>query len=354
MDTIDYLSTLSVTPRWLRAAANRRALSNFLSVKVSTLKKLVSTISESLPPEAGFMPPEIITRILKHPDFPEVLNKFGTATDPTALESSYSNLASTVASLCAGGTTTEEGVRISPVMVMGTYPKIMVLENGAAKVTATVQFLNEVIGLPMRDVSMCLERHPALFGVKITDLKRGAAYMTEIEIGDAGPDGEENPLAKVVRAFPHLLTLRVPQMAKVVNFLRSIGVVNVGRFVTRVPPILGSDVDHDLLPKWEELDRLGITTYNLVRFPAYFSYPLPRILSRYSYLDSKGIPATSRPLDEVLRGSDLDFARELCGEETEGSFVEFAKRMEKEGKEAAESAAPPTPQAVPAAAPGGE
>lgn len=52
------------------------------------------------------------------------------------------------------------------------------------------------------------------------------------------------------RAFPSLLGLeRERHMDGVVRYLKQLGVQNVGRFVSRLPPVLGYDVDTNLVPK---------------------------------------------------------------------------------------------------------
>lgn len=52
------------------------------------------------------------------------------------------------------------------------------------------------------------------------------------------------------RAFPSLLGLeRERHMLGVVEYLQQLGVQNVGRFVSRLPPVLGYDVSTNLAPK---------------------------------------------------------------------------------------------------------
>ena len=87
-------------------------------------------------------------------------------------------------------------------------------------------------------------------------------------------------MAKICRAFPSLLGLNAEQhFDPTVQFLSSIGVVNIGRYVQRLPPVLGYDVDTNLIPKWNYLrDELKLSAYDVTRFPAYFSYPLDKII----------------------------------------------------------------------------
>jgi hypothetical protein len=122
-------------------------------------------------------------------------------------------------------------------------------------------------------------------------------------------------------------------MIPVVSFLRDIGVRNIGRFVTRIPPVLGYSVDDDLRPKWDFLREVCQFDYfEVVRFPAYFSYPLERVIKlRYEYLrDIKGIPILLARVDDVLRFGDRDFATEIALDDDDG--VAFAKIVEERGR----------------------
>lgn len=43
-------------------------------------------------------------------------------------------------------------------------------------------------------------------------------------------------------------------MSGVVKYLKKLGVQNVGRFVSRLPPVLGYDVNTNLAPKVREVE----------------------------------------------------------------------------------------------------
>lgn len=63
-------------------------------------------------------------------------------------------------------------------------------------------------------------------------------------------DPEYHDCYVTCRAFPSLLGLeRERHMAGVVHYLKKLGVQNVGRFVSRLPPVLGYDVETNLVPK---------------------------------------------------------------------------------------------------------
>lgn len=97
----------------------------------------------------------------------------------------------------------------------------------------------------------------------------------------------------------------------------------------RLPPVLGYSVEKDLQPKWDFLKQVCQFDYfEVVRFPAYFSYPLERVIKmRYNYLrDCKDIPIQLVRVDEVLRYGDRDFANIIALDEDNG--VAFAKYVE--------------------------
>lgn len=106
--------------------------------------------------------------------------------------------------------------------------------------------------------------------------------------------------------------------------------VLISRLVRRrLPPVLGYSVEKDLKPKWNFLKEVCQFDYfEVVRFPAYFSYPLERVIKmRYSYLrDCKGIPIQLARVDDVLRFGDLDFATEIALDDDNG--VAFSKFVE--------------------------
>jgi len=97
--------------------------------------------------------------------------------------------------------------------------------------------------------------------------------------------------------------------------------------------VLGYSVEKDLRPKWEYLSQVcDFDYFEVVRFPAFFSYPLDRVIkTRYEYLrDSKRIPASLVSVDDVLRYGDIDFAVKVAGDTDGGkAFVNFAKKRNK-------------------------
>ena len=139
---------------------------------------------------------------------------------------------------------------------------------------------------------------------------------------------DEEDLPSMIRAFPVLLTMKIEDMQPVVEYLRSIGVTDVGGFVTRLPPVLGYSVEKELKPKWDFLKTVCMfAEFEIKKFPAYFSYPLERVIkTRYEYLSEKGISRQLVPVDSVLRFGDNDFARKVARDDDEGkSYRAFCK-----------------------------
>ena len=98
---------------------------------------------------------------------------------------------------------------------------------------------------------------------------------------------------------------------------------------SRLPPVLGYSIEKDLKPKWDFLKEVCQFDYfEVVRFPAYFSYPLERVIKmRYNYLrDCKDIPLQLVRVDDVLRFGDRDFATEIALDDDNGvAFANYVK-----------------------------
>ncbi len=100
----------------------------------------------------------------------------------------------------------------------------------------------------------------------------------------------------------------------------------------RLPPVLGYSVENDLIPKWKYLNEVrNYPSFEISRFPAYFSYPLDRVIKcRYEYLQSiKKLPVKYFPIDEVLRYGDRDFATAVAKDEDETEYLAFAEEKKK-------------------------
>lgn len=184
------------------------------------------------------------------------------------------------------------------------------------------QFLREDVGMTRDDVAKAIQSFPNLLEQDVSTVKDVVEFLLSIEV-------DIDDLPSIFRSFPSTLLLDIEKdMIPVVKFLRGIGVRNIGRFVTRLPPVLGYSVEDDLQPKWEFLKEVCRFDYfEIVRFPAYFSYSLDKIKMRYEYLsDYKDIPIQWARVDDVLRFGDRDFATEIARDDDDGAaFRKFAE-----------------------------
>jgi len=207
--------------------------------------------------------------------------------------------------------------------VIAAYPSVLLLD-ASENILPTASYMMNELGLWEDDLPSVLQLYPALFGMGRSQMEQVTSYLLSLEV-------EREALASIFRAFPSLLALDVEKdMKPVVSFLREIGVANIGRFVTRLPPILGYSIDDELIPKWEYLKEVCLyNIFELSRFPAYFSYPLDRVIkTRYEYLRIvKRIPTQLLPLDGILRYGDKDFATLVAGDTDAGeTYAKFAKQ----------------------------
>lgn len=198
--------------------------------------------------------------------------------------------------------------------IIAAYPQVLLL-NVETQIMPNAKYLMELLE---DDLVRVLSLYPALLGVPLEDLQATVAYWRdELELD------QEIPL--MIRSFPALLTKKPAEMQVGVDFLRKeIGVTNVGRFVSRLPPILTAKVAEDLQPRWQFLQsRMRDARWQVTRFPAYFSYPTRVIYSRFDYLQSKEFPISLVNLDDVLRFGDDDFCRKIARDANPNAYREF-------------------------------
>jgi hypothetical protein len=207
--------------------------------------------------------------------------------------------------------------------VIAAYPSVLLLD-AKEQILPTAKYLMEDLGMWEDDLPRVLQLYPLLLGKSRDDMQRVVDYLKHL-----GVDEEDMPL--IFRSFPAILAMDIEtQIKPVEQFLgETVGIRNIGRFVTRLPPVLGYPVKQELQPKWEFLK--AVTTdprFEVSRFPAYFSYPLDRVIrSRFMYLVRiKRIPVALLPrLDNVLRHGDRDFATKIARDRDDGAaFLEFA------------------------------
>lgn len=205
--------------------------------------------------------------------------------------------------------------------LLPAYPGILLLDP-ETDIFPVTDFLHCDLGMSELDIPKVLQTFPTLLRTNIDQMEETVDYLIELEV-------KPSSLAKIFRAFPAILSFDTKtQMEPVVMFLRYIGVVNVGRFITLLPSILGYSVEEDLHPKWDYINKVcGFDYFDLVRFPAFFSYPLSRIQSRYEYLRWRGIQYRLTKLETVLCFGDNDFATDVVGDKDGGKlFREFVKK----------------------------
>jgi hypothetical protein len=194
--------------------------------------------------------------------------------------------------------------------VISAYPKVLLLD-AEEQILPTANYLMNELGVWEDDLPRVLQLYPALLGMEISQMEQVAAFLLDLEVGP-------ETLSSIFRSFPAILTLDIEMtMVPVVDFLKSKAeIANVGRFISRLPPILGYSVPNELQPKWEFLESIvSDARYELSRFPAYFSYPLERVEARFDYLRNvKQVPVQLLGLDKVLRFGDKDFAIKVAAD----------------------------------------
>jgi hypothetical protein len=206
--------------------------------------------------------------------------------------------------------------------VISAYPSVLLLD-AEEQILPTANYLMNELGVWEDDLPRVLQLYPALLGMKISQMEQVAAYLLDLEVAP-------ETLSSIFRSFPALLTLDIEKtMVPVVDFLKSTTAIsNVGRFISRLPPILGYSVPNELQPKWEFLESVvSDARFELSRFPAYFSYPLERVETRFEYLRNvKRVPVQLLGLDQVLRFGDKDFAIKVAADKDKGAaFREFTQ-----------------------------
>ena len=188
--------------------------------------------------------------------------------------------------------------------VTRSYPRALLASR--AELLAPVEMLKRRAGVAPGDAAGLVEAFPLVFGLSAGQIERVLDFWTN----DLGLRDEDVP--KICRAFPSLLGVEVERQANVRAFLREIGVNNVARFATRLPPVLAYDVDADLRPKMAHLAARALSVYDVVRFPAYFSYPLEGVIApRTAFLEELGLPLTRFELKTLFTPSDEQFAERV-------------------------------------------
>lgn len=79
---------------------------------------------------------------------------------------------------------------------------------------------------------------------------------------------------------------------------------------------------------------MGLDSFEIVKFPGYFAYPMERIQTRFRYLrEEKGIPTRLFSVDHVLRFGDADFLMSVAGDTSVNEFHKFVNEYKKSNKQ---------------------
>ena len=133
------------------------------------------------------------------------------------VDDAYRTMTETAATLCRN-----VGVQNLASMIAAS-PGVLLLDM--SQFTSVVDFLTDA-GVDEDDVPIIMQSYPALIEADLAKLEETVAYLKALGV-------QENSLGGIFRAFPSLLLLDVQEdMTPVVSFLKEIGVVNIGRFIT--------------------------------------------------------------------------------------------------------------------------
>lgn len=213
--------------------------------------------------------------------------------------------------------------------VIAGYPSVLLL-NAEEKILPTASFLMDELGIEGEgELASALQLYPVLLNKDIPEMKRVVTFLKSLGVKD-------DDLGSIFRSFPALLTSDVEHdMVPVVEYLQSIGVRDIGSFVTKLPPVLGYSVEKELHPKWQYLQRVCFKpNYELEQFPAYFSYPFERVIkTRFDYLAAKDVAMQLIPVAKILRFGDDDFATTVARDDDGGKgFRRFLDERRKGSK----------------------
>lgn len=181
----------------------------------------------------------------------------------------------------------------------------LLLGTHRSSLTSVLTFLKQNTSLDDRSLASTVRAFPPLLTCNVDQVLRPAADYLRSEVAF-----DIKHLTKVVRAFPAILTLDVEtRMRPIVEYFHSKGVQNVGRIVLRLPPVLGYDVDTDVNPKMLYIETvLGLSTYDVLKFPGYFSYDLAKVIEpRTRFLQTYGKSVAEVGLNMALALTDEQF-----------------------------------------------
>ena len=108
--------------------------------------------------------------------------------------------------------------------ILSSYPHAFFLN--VTNIISVTQFLKEDVGMSREDVAKAIQSFPTLLEQDVTKMREVVEQLQMLEVDDES-------LPSMLRSFPATLLLDTKSnIDPVVEFLREIGVRNIGRFVT--------------------------------------------------------------------------------------------------------------------------
>lgn len=109
--------------------------------------------------------------------------------------------------------------------VISSFPDVFLLDTHK-QVKPVIDFLSEELFFDEDDIVQVLQTYPSLLGTEVNHMTKVVEYFISLDV-------EEQMIPSIFRAFPSLLSQGAEsKMNEVIDFLKKIGVSNIGRFVT--------------------------------------------------------------------------------------------------------------------------
>ncbi|KAG0559499.1 hypothetical protein M758_10G106000 [Ceratodon purpureus] len=125
--------------------------------------------------------------------------------------------------------------------------------SGEAKIKPVVDFLLSM-GVTIKDIPRIALKRPQLFGCSLEENIKPMVRFLE------GHGVEPERWAKILAAFPHILTYSTAKVDQVLKYLADMGMTpkESGRILTRFPHIVGYSVEEKLRPITNYFNSIGI------------------------------------------------------------------------------------------------
>jgi hypothetical protein len=109
-------------------------------------------------------------------------------------------------------------------IILSSYPHVFFLN--VTNIISVTGFLKEEVGMTREDVAKAIQTFPTLLEQDVEKMREVVKHLQLLEVNDEA-------LPSMLRSFPATLLLDTESnIDPVVDFLRGIGVRNIGRFVT--------------------------------------------------------------------------------------------------------------------------